>query len=86
MSHGPQASGMPLCNTVMGSAFWLQDKRKAEAERQKELAELFAVAIKQPKVPAGKQVSATCDQITVSLSNLFCHSKLMAACFFLCRC
>ncbi len=32
-----------------------QDKKKAELERQKELAELFAVAIKQPKVPAGVQ-------------------------------
>lgn len=31
----------------------MQDKKKAEAERAKELAELFAVAIKQPKVPAG---------------------------------
>ncbi len=31
----------------------LQDKKKAEAERAKELAELFAVAIKQPKVPVG---------------------------------
>ena len=32
----------------------LQDKKKAELDRQKELAELFAVAIKQPKVPVGK--------------------------------
>ena len=32
-----------------------QDKKAAEAERQKELAELFAVAIKQPKVPIGAQ-------------------------------
>ncbi|KAK9901521.1 hypothetical protein WJX75_000134 [Coccomyxa subellipsoidea] len=30
-----------------------KDKKKAEAERAKELAELFAVAIKQPKVPVG---------------------------------
>ncbi len=30
-----------------------QDKKKAEEERQKELAALFAVAIKQPKVPVG---------------------------------
>lgn len=58
MQHDHQVSGMLLCNIVMGHSFWLQDKRKAEAERQKELAELFAVAIKQPKVPAGKQLSA----------------------------
>jgi hypothetical protein len=32
----------------------MQEKKKLEAERQKELAELFAVAIKQPKVPVGK--------------------------------
>ena len=31
----------------------MQDKKAAELERQKELAELFAVAIKQPKIPAG---------------------------------
>ena len=31
----------------------LQDKKKLEEERQKELDDLFAVAIKQPKVPAG---------------------------------
>ncbi|KAK9816691.1 hypothetical protein WJX72_003761 [[Myrmecia] bisecta] len=30
-----------------------KDKKKAELERQKELNELFAVAIKQPKVPPG---------------------------------
>ncbi|CAL5223025.1 g5480 [Coccomyxa viridis] len=30
-----------------------KDKKKAELDRQKELAELFAVAIKQPKVPVG---------------------------------
>ncbi|KAJ9506511.1 hypothetical protein QJQ45_019621 [Haematococcus lacustris] len=30
-----------------------KDKKKAEEERQKELAALFAVAIKQPKVPPG---------------------------------
>lgn len=31
----------------------LQEKKKAEEERQRELNALFAVAIKQPKVPAG---------------------------------
>ena len=30
-----------------------QDKKKAEADRQKELNDLFAIAIKQPKVPPG---------------------------------
>ncbi len=30
-----------------------QDKKKAEADRAAELNELFAVAIKQPKVPTG---------------------------------
>ena len=33
---------------------WVQDKKKAEADRQKELNDLFAIAIKQPKVPPGK--------------------------------
>jgi hypothetical protein len=32
---------------------WLQEKKAAEEARKKELAELFAAAIKQPKVPAG---------------------------------
>ena len=31
-----------------------QDKKKAEADRQKELNDLFAIAIKQPKVPPGE--------------------------------
>ena len=38
---------------------WLQDKRKAEEERQKELNELFAQAIKQPKLPVG-ELALTC--------------------------
>ncbi len=33
------------------------DKKAAEAARAKELAELFAVAIKQPKVPVGERPS-----------------------------
>lgn len=36
-----------------GAAINSKDKKKAEEERQKELNSLFAVAIKQPKVPAG---------------------------------
>ena len=46
-----------LLNHSAAVMYWnaLQDKKKAELERQKELAELFAVAIKQPKVPAGEQ-------------------------------
>lgn len=32
----------------------MQDKKKAEADRQKELNDLFAIAIKQPKVPPGE--------------------------------
>lgn len=32
----------------------LQDKKKLEEERKKELDALFAVAIKQPKVPPGE--------------------------------
>ncbi|CAK0771177.1 hypothetical protein CVIRNUC_003840 [Coccomyxa viridis] len=40
-------------NKQKTAASSVKDKKKAEAERQKELAELFAVAIKQPKVPAG---------------------------------
>lgn len=46
-STSPHISGMEGLD-------FLQDKKKAELDRQKELAELFAVAIKQPKVPAGK--------------------------------
>lgn len=38
---------------VMTRISWLQEKKKAEADKQKELDALFAVAIKQPKVPAG---------------------------------
>jgi hypothetical protein len=34
---------------------WLQEKKAAEEARKKELAELFAATIKQPKVPAGAQ-------------------------------
>ena len=49
---------MLLCIALMWHGFWPQDKKKAEAERQKELAELFAVAIKQPKIPAGEHLSA----------------------------
>ena len=33
----------------------LQEKKKLEEERQKELNALFAQAIKQPKVPVGEQ-------------------------------
>lgn len=33
----------------------LQDKKRAEEERAKELADLFAMTIKQPKVPAGER-------------------------------
>jgi len=32
----------------------LQEKKKLEAERQKELDDLFKVVVKQPKVPVGK--------------------------------
>ena len=31
----------------------MQEKKKAEADKQKELNDLFAIAIKQPKVPPG---------------------------------
>lgn len=33
----------------------MQEKKKAEADKQKELNDLFAIAIKQPKVPPGKR-------------------------------
>lgn len=33
----------------------VQEKKEAEERRKKELAELFAQAIKQPKVPAGEE-------------------------------
>lgn len=33
----------------------MQDKKKAEADKQKELNDLFAIAIKQPKVPPGER-------------------------------
>ena len=32
----------------------MQEKKKAEADKQKELNDLFAIAIKQPKVPPGE--------------------------------
>lgn len=45
----------PAC-AHLGRFPWaaVQDKKKAEEEKQKELNALFAVAIKQPKVPAGE--------------------------------
>lgn len=39
-------NALPCCAVV-------QDKKKAEEERAKELADLFAMSIKQPKVPPG---------------------------------
>lgn len=49
---------LPASVTVSMSSAWrccccLQEKKAAEEARKKELAELFASAIKQPKVPAG---------------------------------
>ena len=41
----------------MGLRCMLQEKKKAEEDRAKELNELFAVAIKQPKVPVGEPSS-----------------------------
>lgn len=40
---------------VLGAA---QDKKKAEEARKKELADLFALTIKQPKVPVGASHTA----------------------------
>ena len=48
----------------------LQDKKKAELDRQKELAELFAVAIKQPKVPVGKRCSLLLQILYISTSRV----------------
>lgn len=39
-----------------------QDKKEAEERRKKELAELFAQAIKQPKVPAGAALQQHYDK------------------------
>jgi hypothetical protein len=48
------------CSAPLGSAMHgTQDKKKAEEERQKELNALFAVAIKQPKVPPGVRSGIT---------------------------
>lgn len=56
--HCRNFHGAPLCLrpcfTSPGHPRPLQDKKKAEEERAKELASLFATAIKQPKVPAGE--------------------------------
>ena len=61
-------------NALMSA--WVQDKKKAEADRQKELNDLFAIAIKQPKVPPGEFViylpqfagfTACCHCICVTL-------------------
>jgi hypothetical protein len=67
----------------------LQDKKKAEEERQKELNALFAVAIKQPKVPPGVTVDVAAMQmwafewtffvLTYTTSRIHC-------CEFLCLC
>jgi hypothetical protein len=38
----------------------LQEKKEAEERRKQELNELFAMAIKQPKVPAGEQLYVQC--------------------------
>jgi hypothetical protein len=63
---------MKYIRNVMNS----QDKKAAEEARQRELNELFAVAIKQPKVPAGKeQHFSLCLQVC-KLYQLICFMKL----------
>ena len=51
-----------------------QDKKKAEADRQKELNDLFAIAIKQPKVPPGED-TLLCVQLTDKLLTASFHSQ-----------
>lgn len=51
-----------------------QDKKKAEADRQKELNDLFAIAIKQPKVPPGKD-TLLCAQLAGKLLTASFHSQ-----------
>ncbi len=50
-----------------------QDKKKAEADRQKELNDLFAIAIKQPKVPPGED-TLLCARLADRLLMASFHS------------
>ena len=51
-----------------------QDKKKAEADRQKELNDLFAIAIKQPKVPPGEG-TLLCARLADKLLMATFHSQ-----------
>ena len=53
----PLLSWPPAANTLSPLCLRQQDKKKAEEERAKELAALFAQSIKQPKVPIGAPTS-----------------------------
>jgi hypothetical protein len=46
---------LPLPSPALSA---LQDKKRAEEERQRELASLFAQSIKQPKVPVGESAAS----------------------------
>ncbi len=46
---------MHACRTSFDDGPLFQDKKAAEEAKAKELAELFAVAIKQPKLPVGER-------------------------------
>lgn len=48
----------------------MQEKKKAEADKQKELNDLFAIAIKQPKVPPGEVVALVVGCLALSASLL----------------
>ena len=50
--------GKVISRCTHGLVFGLQSKKEAEEQAQRELNELFAQAIKQPKVPVGEQESA----------------------------
>lgn len=43
-----------FANAAIAVCLLMQEKKKAEADKQKELNDLFAIAIKQPKVPPGQ--------------------------------
>ena len=62
-----------LVDAAIAVCLLMQEKKKAEADKQKELNDLFAIAIKQPKVPPGEGPSYVVFSIFAFYSNmLYC--------------
>ena len=66
--------GFVLLTMVASTITSPQDKKKAEADRQKELNDLFAIAIKQPKVPPGED-TLLCAHLADRLLTTSFHSQ-----------